>query len=251
MAKGLDQWLEEDVGPVRDKSVSWLSQHHFFRDPSRPIYSDCSHFFAPADGIILYQKTVAPDEPVVEVKGKPYSLRDAMRHDGFERRSLVIGIFMTFYDVHINRIPYAGRLSYRELEPIDSFNYPMLAVEKGILEDLRVDISAAAYLHNNQRMLNTVYSCELRQRYYILQVADYDVDSIMPFTLKQDWPCSQNQRFSQIRFGSQVDLIVPLSGRLEFTLTQASGTHVEAGIDTLIRLTEPSSESSREPEGGE
>ncbi len=240
MAKTIEQWLEQDVSPFKDESVKWLSQHHFFRDPIRPIYSDASLFFAPADGIILFQESVSPSEPLLEVKGKPYSLRDAMRDDSFDRSALIIGIFMTFYDVHVNRIPYAGRLSYKELEPIDSFNYPMLEVEKSILDDLRVDLGNSHYLHNNQRMLNRVYSTELRQNYYILQIADYDVDCVTPFELKQNWPVSQNQRFSQIRFGSQVDLIVPLSDRYDFTTVQETGMHVEAGVDPLIRITEES-----------
>ena len=189
-----------------------------------------------ADGIILYQKVVAADDCIVDIKGRPYSLQEALRNDRFCQRSLVIGIFMTFYDVHINRVPYAGRLSYKELEPIDSLNYPMLGVEKSLLDELHLDMSSARYLHNNQRMVNRVFAPNLRQWYYLLQIADYDVDCITPFELKQNWPRAQNERFSQIRYGSQVDLIVPLSDRYEFTTTQQSGFHVEAGIDPVIRI---------------
>src|SRR5688572_28349853 len=116
--------MSEDVRPVQDRPVSWLSEQHFFRDPIRPTFSDTSCFFSPADGVILYQKFVDPDESIVDIKGVSYSLQDAMRDAEFAHRCLVIGIFMTFYDVHINRIPYPGRLSYRMLEPIDTFNHP-------------------------------------------------------------------------------------------------------------------------------
>ena len=238
MAKGLLEWVDSDVAEVKDKGVRWLSQYHFFRDPARPIHSDTSYFFAPADGIILYQKTVEPDECIVDIKGRPYSLQQAMRDPTYDKTSLVIGIFMTFYDVHVNRLPYAGRISYKELEPIDSMNYPMLDVEKSILEDLHIDAANAEYLYNNQRVLNRVYAANLGQWYYILQIADYDVDSITPFELKQNWPGAQNERFSQIRYGSQVDLIVPISERYEFTFTQQTGVHVEAGVDTVIKITE-------------
>src|SRR5262245_22652355 len=112
VSKLLREWLETDVEPVRDQPLSWLSQYHFFRDPSRPAYTDASYFFSPADGIVLYQSVVGPDQTLVEIKGRPYSLRDAMRDPGYDHESLVIGIFMTFYDVHVNRIPYPGRLSY-------------------------------------------------------------------------------------------------------------------------------------------
>jgi phosphatidylserine decarboxylase len=124
-------------------------------------------------------------------------------------------------------------LSYRYLEPIDTYNHPMLDVEKGLLE-ARVSPSDAEYLHHNQRMLNRFYSIQLGQSYYVLQVADYDVDCIVAFDVRQHQPYLQGERFSQIRFGSQVDLIVPLSVRQDFVLLQEVGYHVEAGIDPLI-----------------
>ena len=154
MAKKLNDWIETDVRPHRDKSIAWISQHHFFRDPMRPTYSDLGYFFSPADGIILYQREVRPDECIVEIKGRAYSPRDALRDPHYEAPSLVIGIFMTLFDVHINRIPYPGRLSYRELDPIDTYNHPMLDVEKSILEDIRVSTDSLEYLHHNQRVLN-------------------------------------------------------------------------------------------------
>jgi phosphatidylserine decarboxylase len=161
MAKTLEEWIDSDVRPYQDKSVAWLSQHHFFRDPSRPTYSDLSYFFAPADGVIVYQRTVEPEEEIVDIKGRPYSLREALREPDFKLRSLVIGIFMTFLDVHVNRIPYPGQLSYKELDPIDTYNHPMLDVEKSIFDDLRIPTEAMGYLHHNQRMVNRVYSSEL------------------------------------------------------------------------------------------
>jgi phosphatidylserine decarboxylase len=217
MAKALQEWIEEDVSEFRGKSIRWLSESHFFRDPSRPLVSDPSYFFAPADGIILYQRRVRPDRRIVGIKGRNFTLRDAMRDPTYDRESLVIGIFMTFFDVHVNRVPYSGRLSYKELEPIDTYNYPMLEVETALLDELRVKTDGG-------------------QWYYILQIADFDVDSILPFELKQNRPFKQNQRFSQIRYGSQVDLVIPLSEFFEFTPLQCVGMHVEAGVDPLIRI---------------
>ena len=238
MAKKLQDWLENDVQPYREKPVSWLSQFHFFRDPIRPTYSDLSYFFSPADGIILYQRTLHPDECLVEIKGRSYSLRDAMRDPAYEAESLVMGIFMTFFDVHTNRIPYPGSISYTELEPVDTYNHPMLDVEKSILRDLRISDDSLEYLHHNQRMLNRIYSPQLGQEYYVLQIADYDVDCIVPYKLKQNQHLAQGQRFSQIRYGSQVDLIVPLSSQFDFESVQHTGDHVEAGIDPVIRVRE-------------
>ena len=238
MAKTLQDWLDTDVRPFRDKSLAWLSQYHFFRDPIRPTYSDLSYFFAPADGIILYQREVGPDECIVEIKGRTYSLRDAMRDRDYDAQSLVVGIFMTFFDVHINRVSYPGRLSYREVDPIDTYNRPMLALEKSILQDLHISTDSMEYLHHNQRVLNRIYAMDLAQPYYLLQIADQDIDRITPFLLKQNQSVAQGQRFSQVRYGSQVDLIVPLSSRFELETVQQTGDHVEAGIDPIIKLTE-------------
>lgn len=236
MAKTLQNWIDEDVERVRRKPMRWLAENYFFRDPMRPMFSDTSTFFAPADGIVLYALTTRPDAPIVDIKGKPYALRDAMRDPSYARESLVIGIFMTFYDVHVNRVSYAGRIAWKELDPIDTHNRPMLDVEKAILDELQVDVRGASYLHQNQRMLNRIYVPALKDSYYILQIADYDVDCITPFELKQNRHFSQNQRFSQIRYGSQVDLIVPLSEKYSLQPLVEVGMHVEAGVDALIRI---------------
>jgi phosphatidylserine decarboxylase len=238
MSKKIQDWLENDVQPYREKSISWISQFHFFRDPIRPTYSDLNYFFSPADGIILYQRRLHPDQGLVEIKGRAYSLRDAMRDPSYEAESLVIGIFMTFFDVHTNRLPYPGAISHFELDPIDTYNHPMLDVEKNILKELRVPSDSLDYLRHNQRVLNRIYSPHLHQEYYVLQIADYDVDCIVPHRLKQNQHVAQGQRFSQVRYGSQVDLIVPLSSRFEFEFVQDTGDHVEAGIDPVIRVRE-------------
>jgi phosphatidylserine decarboxylase len=136
----------------------------------------------------------------------------------------------------VNRIPLGGRLSYRELEPIRTYNAPMLDVEKSLVGDLRVPAEGSAYLHENQRMVNRIWAPDLGQDYYLLQVADYDIDCILPFERKQGRHFAQNQRFSQIRYGSQVDLVVPLSPSFELSPLVEVGVHVEAGVDRLIRI---------------
>lgn len=239
MSKKLTDWIESDVRPFRDKPTSWLSQYHFFRDPDRAAFVDAGLFFSPADGVLLYSKTVGPSEAIVDVKGRPYSVRDAIRDPYYDHESLVIGIFMTFFDVHVNRVPYSGFLSYREFDPLDTENHPMLEIEQYLMDELRISYDEAGYLHHNQRMVNRIEVPWLGVPYYVLQVADYDVDSITPFTLKQNQPCQQGERFSQIRYGSQVDLILPLSPRYRFTTLQSPPDHVEAGVDPLVAVTDP------------
>src|SRR5437867_12576016 len=111
MSRTLKDWLETEVQPFRGKSISWISQYHFFRDPIRPAYSDLSYFVSPADGIILYQQTVGPDDCIVRVKGRAYSRRDAVRARNYTAPSLVIGIVMEVVDAIVDRWRYPGTLS--------------------------------------------------------------------------------------------------------------------------------------------
>src|SRR5688572_32077317 len=105
----------------------------------------------------------------------------------------------------------------------------MLQLEHDLLDDLRIVPDSLEYLHHNQRVINRIYAEDLARSYYVLQIADYDVDCITPFILKQNQPTLQGQRFSQIRYGSQVDLIIPLGRPFEFNPVQETGDHVEAG----------------------
>ena len=156
MAEKLEDWLEGEVKELSKLSVGELSNNFFFRDPIRPTFIDNEHFYSPADGTILYQKMVLPGEQVLEIKGIDYTLQDVMGDKDYNKPSLVIGIFMSFYDVHINRIPYGGVLSYKRLEPIESTNKPMLAVEKDILNKV-INPNNMDYLKFNERMSNQVY----------------------------------------------------------------------------------------------
>ena len=238
MAEKLEDWLNGEVAELSKLPVGELSNTFFFRDPLRPTYIDNEHFYSPADGTILYQKLVLPGAPccenIVEIKGKNYTLQDVMGDKDYNKPSLVIGIFMSFYDVHINRIPYSGTIKYNRLEPIESTNKPMLAVEKDILNNV-INPNNMDYLKYNERVLNTIYNSSLDYTYHIVQIADEDVNVIAPFKQQGDL-CTQNERFSLIRWGSQVDLVLPIDSRYQFELLLKETMHVNAGLDKLIKI---------------
>lgn len=236
MAKTLEQWLATDVAKAEKLGITKLSTEFFFRDPPRPNYIDHEHFYSPADGVILYQKFIKdPSQPVVEIKGMNYTLQDVMGDPDYNKPSLVIGVFMSFYDVHINRVPYGGIIRYKRLEPIESTNKPMLAIEKDILNKT-INPDNLEYLKYNERMLNEFYIPSLDYKYYVLQIADEDVNVIAPFH-EQITPLVQNERFSLIRWGSQCDLVLPLDDRFNFEICQDDHVHVEAGMDQLVKVT--------------
>ena len=235
MAKTLDQWIATDVAKAEKLGITKLSTEFFFRDPPRPNYIDHEHFYSPADGVILYQKFIKdPTQPVVEIKGMNYTLQDVMGDSDYNTPSLVIGVFMSFYDVHINRMPYGGVVRYKRLEPIESTNKPMLAIEKDILNKT-INPDNLEYLKYNERMLNTIYSPSLDYTYHVLQIADEDVNVIAPFH-EQESLLVQNERFSLIRWGSQCDLVLPLDPRFKFEIVQDNHVHVEAGLDQLVKV---------------
>ena len=234
MVEKLEDWLNGEVAELSKMSVGELSSTFFFRDPIRPTYIDYEHFYSPADGTILYQKIAHPGEQVLEIKGIDYTIQDVMGDKNYNKPSLVIGIFMSFYDVHINRIPYGGVLKYKNLEPIESTNKPMLAVEKDILNKV-INPNNMDYLKYNERMSNQIYVPSLDYTYHIIQIADEDVNVIAPFKKQQDL-CTQNERFSLIRWGSQVDLVLPLDERFTFDLLLEETNHINAGLDKLIKI---------------
>jgi phosphatidylserine decarboxylase len=236
MAKPLDKWLNTDAKKYIKMNIGDLSNTFFFRDPSRSSFVNNEYFFSPADGTILYQKFIQDcNEPIIEIKGINYNLKDVMGDPDYDQPSLVIGIFLSFYDVHINRIPYGGILTYESMDCIESTNKPMLAVEKDLLNKV-INPNNMEYLKNNERMFNKIYSPSLDYEYYVIQIADEDIDVICPFKPYQNALFTQNERFSLVRWGSQVELVLPLSEKFNFELCQPDTYHVEGGLDELVRI---------------
>lgn len=234
MALQLKEWLETHVEKYKKYPTTLLSNALFFRDPPRAVATDSDYMLSPADGIIVYQKEVN-GEDLVDVKGVNISIQDLMQDKDYKKPSLVVGVFMTFYDVHINRLPYGGCLYYKQLDPISTNNLPMIAVEKGIFEG-HIPYKRMRYVGRNERVINTINIPGLNYKFYVVQIADVDVRVITPFTLNQGEAFSQGERFSMIRWGSQVDLVLPLDKRFDLVPVLKETMHVEAGIDPLVKI---------------
>ena len=83
----------------------------FFRDPPRTPPEEAG-ILSPADGTVVYVRKVAEGEDVVTVKqGVPARIEDILRED-LDRTKLVIGIFMSPFDVHYNRAPLGGEIGF-------------------------------------------------------------------------------------------------------------------------------------------
>ena len=98
--------------------------------------------------------------------------------------------------------------------------------------------------------LTQVYVPSLDYTYYLIQIADEDVNVIAPFKHQRDL-CAQNERFSLIRWGSQVDLVLPLDSRYNFETILDDTMHVNAGLDKLIKIHQTSNNDLKSPQSDE
>ena len=92
----LEEWLDDEVSKVKNRSIRWLSSMYFHRQEPRAKYIDNSYFFTPADGVITnINEKIDANAPLVEVKGVKFSLNDLLQ-DEVQGDWMVITIFMTF-----------------------------------------------------------------------------------------------------------------------------------------------------------
>jgi phosphatidylserine decarboxylase len=240
MALKLEDWISTHVKNYKALDDGDIYYGKFFREENRPIIRDPNAFYSPADGVIIYQRKVRPDQKLVEVKGKNYTLHDLLMDDELKDIDYyVVGVFMTYYDVHVNRIPTDGLLQYRFLDSIQSNNLPMIFMEKGIFaNDVNYKKNDYNYLFNNERMRNDIRYMKKGINYTVVQIADKDVDNITHFSVDNPDTFTQCERFSFIRWGSQCDLIIPAHPKYNFKFLQKEMYHVEAGIDKLVEIVE-------------
>ena len=242
MSETREAWVKRKVNPFQKHSTEEQDYSLFMRDEIRPIIMDDRCFYSHADGIILYNEVIDSPDEKVEIKGIKYSIKDVMGGESpFDGPSLVCGIFMTFADIHLNRMPYTSILEYTLKDPIHSANVSMDYQEEEIFGkksfgEITSKGAKNLYLNNNARMINRCYIPSLDYNYWMVQVADYDVSVIMPFNVRQKHQYFQGERFSFIRWGSQVDLILPLREDLDIKPLVSPGFHVEAGIDKIIKF---------------
>lgn len=239
MPTPMNEWLATAVAKYQGYSLTNMSHAAFFRDPPRTMHQDRDLIFSPADGTILYQKRVDPDSDLIETKGVHVTLNDLLGPHAVEldnRPCMVVGIFMSFYDVHINRMPTDGLLTHYHIPSLRTGNIPMLWVEKGIVQKSKLFKKNMQYVADNSRVVNEVYVSSMRYKYFMVQIGDSDVNTIMHFSPDDHAHMNQCQRFSLVRWGSQVDLILPLDSRYKFKPVCQVTDHVEAATDVLLKI---------------
>lgn len=169
----------------------------FFRDPEREVPQDKDILLAPADGKITDIETVDENE---FIKGK------AMR----------IGIFLSIFDVHINRSPCKVRvekITYHEGKFLDARN----------LESGKANESNDLWLKKVEPPFD---------RLIVRQISGAIARRIV-CKASEGEELVGGQRFGMIKFGSRTELYVPVSENVKCLVNV--GDKVKAGLTPIIR----------------
>jgi phosphatidylserine decarboxylase len=150
----------------------------FFRDPIRTTPRGDKLIVAPADGLITMITRVPPPR---EIAGA-----DGLANDDYTR----ISIFMSVFDVHINRSPVTGRVRKVAYIPGKFVN---------------ADLDKAS--EDNERQ-HVVVETAAGVRIGFTQIAGLVARRILTFVREGD-EVEAGERVGLIRFGSRVDVYVP------------------------------------------
>jgi phosphatidylserine decarboxylase len=184
----------------------------FFRDPDRTAPTADDVVVSPADGQVVYVKCSEGGMVPVSTKlGRTYRLDELLQTRLDHEESWVVGIALSFLDVHVNRAPIPGRVALQRRFP-------------GRFASLK---DPAAVLVN-ERATTVVERRGLQVA--IVLIASRLVRRIVSYVEEGD-EIALGQRIGMIRFGSQVDVVLPRRGGVEVLVEQ--GDRVRAG-ETII-----------------
>ena len=164
---------------------------YFFRDPSRVYSEEKDVLVSPADGKVIVIDKIFDDRFVKEHVYK-------------------VSIFMNVFNVHVNRVPFDGEVMQINYKPGRFYSAD---TERGALENEYCAITLQTPGGN---------------RMAVAQVAGLIARRIVCWAQVGD-RLQRGQRYGLIRFGSRVDLYLPLQVQLEVKV----GQKVRAGETVL------------------
>ncbi len=163
----------------------------FFRDPERippkEIFEDSSILLSPADGKVI---------EITEIE----------EHNYLKSKTLRISIFLSPLNVHVNRSPATGDVEY--------FNYypgKYLIASHPKASELNENSQIGLKMENGQRIL-------------FKQITGY-VARRLVCEVKTGMHLTAGEKFGMMKFGSRMDIFVPLSSKLRIKV----GDRVRAG----------------------
>jgi phosphatidylserine decarboxylase len=215
-------------------ALGYLFWRHvwFFRNPSRVPPAEAG-LVSPADGIVVYVRSVAPGEEVVVIKeGVRARVEDILRAD-IDEAKIVIGIFMSPFDVHFNRAPLDGEVRFVRHYPALRENAYMAAMHWRTALGVEPYYADSTHIVENARTV-TCFDGEYNGASlsaYVVQIGARTVHGIDSYYAPGQ-RVARGATFGMIRIGSQVDLIVPQ--RASFTVAVRAGDRVRAGETILV-----------------
>lgn len=169
----------------------------FFRDPQRPVPQDETLLLAPADGTVTDIEGVDRDEFV----GGP---------------ALRIGIFLSIFNVHINRAPCRAK--------VEAVSY-----RKGRYRNAMSPLSGQV---NESNSLVLVRTGQPGARLIVRQVSGAIARRIV-CAARVGQELAAGEKFGMIKFGSRTELYVPASEKTRCLVRV--GDKVRAGVTAVVR----------------
>jgi phosphatidylserine decarboxylase len=205
----------------------------FFRDPARTPPSE-EGIVSPADGTVVYVRTVAPQEEVVVIKeGLSAKIRDILRED-VDTPKIIIGIFMSPFDVHYNRAPLSAKVDMIRRHPGFGENAHMGAMHLRTLLKRMPYYEGSTHIVQNERTV-TRFNGTYRDQpmsIYVVQIGAMTVRGIDSY-FREGETVTRGEKFGMIRIGSQVDIVVPQ--RPDLAIQINPGDQVRAGETIIVR----------------
>ncbi|MBS1554521.1 MAG: phosphatidylserine decarboxylase family protein [Bacteroidota bacterium] len=156
--------------------VFYLLILQFFRSPVFTINQNEKHVIAPADGKVV----------VIEEADEPEYLKSRRKQ---------ISIFMSPVNVHVNRMPVGGTISYFKYHP---GKYLVAWHPKSSTENERTTV--ATKMPNGTEVLFRQIAGALARR--------------IKWYVQQGQTLKQGDEFGFIKFGSRVDIFLPLDAKI-------------------------------------
>jgi len=185
----------------------------FWHTPVRKVTAGENEIISPADGNIIYITKIESGNVPVSIKnGKSFYLNELTKTDLLDTPCWLIGINMTPFDVHKNCSPINGKIILTE-----HFNGKFLSLKEA---SARVENERNTYVIENQTI-----------KVGVVQISSRLVKRIDVY-IKKGQVVKRGEWIGMIRFGSQVDVIIPLSYNPSISL----GQQVYAGLTTIAGL---------------
>lgn len=174
---------------------------NFFRDPERTLPQPADQLVSPADGTVT---------DVLELPA----------HDFVGAPCVRIGIFLSVFDVHVNRLPLHGVVCHREHRPgrfLDARDPAGSDLNEAL--DLGIEVSTP----------------RRRCRVLVRQIAGAIARRIV-CPMEVGGRCERGARYGMIKFGSRAEVYLPRD--LVAQVLVAPGDKVKGGSTALATLTE-------------